>query len=372
MYSRKGRDGNFNSIAERQERISLPEVTMMLKDHGAYPRLISKDELAQLVRLVIMKTDGARASDLTMLSFQQFTVFIPQLAFLCFSRPPVDKSSFPPVACLQALIETFEQATRDRGKSTALYEDPDASTFADRELMRALEEKCAEDPTYPVPEGYRKVVERAPRLRFEVPECARQLLGEPRVVAVELLDEIVNAAIGTHFLEPLITFEERHRIKQAIRKTGPKNVSKGPSYMEKIEKIEESKRATPVAHLSAAEKRAAALEIKPKLSLALKLQVTKQDLKNRPHFQEVAEVFEEMLQACEKGLDRLPPRANRAPGQRTNQAKLQKEFEAAESKKEEARRERVRLERNDELKKQIKDSNYGGRGQPIGLYNMRK
>jgi hypothetical protein len=69
LYSRKGRDGNFGSIAERQEKISLPEVTMMLKDHGAYPRLINKDELAQLVRLVTMKTEGGHASDLTGLSY---------------------------------------------------------------------------------------------------------------------------------------------------------------------------------------------------------------------------------------------------------------------------------------------------------------
>jgi len=61
--------------------------------------------------------------------------------------------------------------------------------------------------------------------------------------------------------------------------------------------------------------------VKPKINLALKLQVTKQDLKNRPHYQEVAEVFEEMLQACEKGLDVLPPRLNRAPGQVHNEAK---------------------------------------------------
>jgi hypothetical protein len=42
-------------------------------------------------------------------------------------------------------------------------------------------------------------------------------------------------------------------------------------------------------------------EIKPKLQLAQKLQVMKQDLKTRPHWQEVAEVFEEMLGALEKG-----------------------------------------------------------------------
>jgi hypothetical protein len=47
--------------------------------------------------------------------------------------------------------------------------------------------------------------------------------------------------------------------------------------------------------MSAADKRREALEVKPKISLALKLQVTKQDLKNRPHFQEVAEVFEEII-----------------------------------------------------------------------------
>jgi hypothetical protein len=76
--------------------------------------------------------------------------------------------------------------------------------------------------------------------------------------------------------------------------------------------------------MSAADKRKEALEVKPKLNLALKMQVTKQDLKNRPHYQEVAEVFEEMLQAAEKGLDHLPDRRNRAPGQITNEGKLQK------------------------------------------------
>ena len=61
-----------------------------------------------------------------------------------------------------------------------------------------------------------------------------------------------------------------------------------------IEQIE-SKKGSAYATMSAADKRREALEVKPKLNLALKMQVTKQDLKNRPHYQEVAEVFEEML-----------------------------------------------------------------------------
>ena len=64
-----------------------------------------------------------------------------------------------------------------------------------------------------------------------------------------------------------------------------------------IEQIESKKgfKSSAYATMSAADKRREALEVKPKLNLALKMQVTKQDLKNRPHYQEVAEVFEEML-----------------------------------------------------------------------------
>jgi len=60
-----------------------------------------------------------------MLDYQQFLQLIPQLAFLCFSRPPIDKSHLPPVESVRALLEQWEDATRARGKSTALYEDPD-------------------------------------------------------------------------------------------------------------------------------------------------------------------------------------------------------------------------------------------------------
>ena len=62
----------------------------------------------------------------------------------------------------------------------------------------------------------------------------------------------------------------------------------------KTEEVKE-KKASALANMSAADKRKMDLEVKPKINLALKMQVTKQDLKNRPHYQEVAEVFEEML-----------------------------------------------------------------------------
>jgi hypothetical protein len=68
----------------------------------------------------------------------------------------------PYVESMKAMLAQWEKATKERGKSTQLFEDPDLSIFTDKELIKALEEKCRTDPTYPVPEGYRKVTEKNP------------------------------------------------------------------------------------------------------------------------------------------------------------------------------------------------------------------
>lgn len=159
-----------------------------------------------------------------------------------FSRPPIDKSAFPPIASLHQLLTTFEEATRARGKNTDIYKDPDVSNFADKELIRALEVKCREDANFIVPEGYRKVTEKTAVFKYEVPKCAKDLLGPSKVIATELLDMILEKAVGTHFLEPLITFEQEVKVKPAIANK-PK-IPAGHSYMDKIvrKEVEEPKK----------------------------------------------------------------------------------------------------------------------------------
>lgn len=100
--------------------------------------------------------------------------------------------------------------------------------------------------------------------------------------------------------------------------------------------------------------------------------MTKQDLKNRPHYQEVAEVFEEIIQATEKGLFYLPPRLNRAPGQVNNEAKAQRAQWEKEDMERQAQKEALRKKRDDHVKKVIKESNYGGRELPIDQYKKLK
>ena len=216
-----------------------------------------------------------------MLDYNQFLQFIPQLAFLAFSRPPIDKSSLPSVESLRALVKQFEEATRGRGRSTALYDDPDQSGFADRELVAALDQKLKDDPTYPVPEGFRKVTEKEPIYEYKLPDCAAAILTEGQVLVTEVVDGILFGALGIHFLEPQVKFKVSVKVKPTIAKAKKQsNPAEALSYMKKADKnIEEAqyqtKKITAFALMSAADKRKEALEVKPKLNLALKMQVTK-------------------------------------------------------------------------------------------------
>ena len=123
------------------------------------------------------------------------------------------------VESMQSLLDQFEQGTRERGKSTALYEDPDlAGAFADRELITALDKKLNEDPTYPVPEGFRKQIEKVPKYTYLVPDCIASHMKTSQKISTELMDDILFEAIGIHFLEPLVSFETKYKVKPAIAK----------------------------------------------------------------------------------------------------------------------------------------------------------
>jgi hypothetical protein len=65
----KGR-ANFDEIKNKLSQISLAEITKMLRDHNTYPQLLTKDELASLIRLINMQTKSENSSDLTMLDWE--------------------------------------------------------------------------------------------------------------------------------------------------------------------------------------------------------------------------------------------------------------------------------------------------------------
>lgn len=125
--------------------------------------------------------------------------------------------------------------------------------------------------------------------------------------------------------------------------------------MKKVEKSARPSQNTlnPYASLSALDKLKLQQEVKPELNITLKLEVARAPIKERALFQDVAEVLEEVLQASEKGLKKLPPRLNRAPGQVWNEAKQKREEDTRKEKAFEINREDVRKKRDQQLKEEL-------------------
>ncbi len=151
-----------------------------------------------------------------------------QLAFFCFTRPPKDLSTLPPIETVRALVAHFEVATRSRGLNPVLYEDPDATGLGDRQLVKALNDKLQSDPGYPIPEGFFKVMERTPVYEYRVPKSMYAVdeegvitdggqLSEATVLGVEVLDGFLNELFGVHILEPLVSFQELLKVRPVIR-----------------------------------------------------------------------------------------------------------------------------------------------------------
>ena len=180
---------------------------------------------------------------------------------------------------------------------TKIYEDAEP---ADKELLDALNKELqAEGASFEVPDGYKCETLKEPQITYGIPSCLRNALSESQIIASEVVDQMLFDKFGFHFLEPFVNFKS----KQSVRETP--------------------------------------LLIKPDhdLPVPLKLQVIKRENKQRPRYNQVAGVLNEILNALESGqtdghLKRLEPKApiqNRAMVQKLEAAKEQEEAERKRS-----------------------------------------
>jgi hypothetical protein len=156
----------------------------------------------------------AKRHDLLHLDFQGYVAFMIQFALNGYSRAPQDLRHFPPVESLKALVKRFEKATRDKGQSTLLYDNPE--NHDDSEVVKAVNEKLQTDPNYPVPEGYLKIKEKTAVYQYTLPPQCEDILGNGAFHATQILDELVNELFGIHFIEPTVTYVETLKLKKAI------------------------------------------------------------------------------------------------------------------------------------------------------------
>ena len=90
------------------------------------------------------------------------------------------------------------------------------------------------------------------------------MLSEAQVLGVEMLDSFLNDLFGFHILEPLVTFEEKLKVRPLV-KNQYKPQAEALNYMKKVEKKIKplESQLNDKAKMSAHEKRKNDQEIKP-------------------------------------------------------------------------------------------------------------
>ena len=83
--------------------------------------------------------------------------------------------------------------------------------FADRKVIKELNQRIEADPKYPLPDGYYKVKEK--EIKYEYKLNDYQGIPESVIMATEILDELINAKFGIHIMEGIMTFEESVKVK---------------------------------------------------------------------------------------------------------------------------------------------------------------
>ena len=68
-------------------------------------------------------------------------------------------------------------------------------------MLALLNEKVSENPSYPLPDGYRKIQELVIEESYSIPEALG--IEESEKVSMEILDSVFNDALGIHILRPV-------------------------------------------------------------------------------------------------------------------------------------------------------------------------
>lgn len=147
---------NFDKLKNKYDHINLAELRKMLDDYGFdKKKFLTKDELQTLVKLVNFKV--MKKFEPRQLEFDGFKEWILQTAIYMYTKPgPNDYSAFPALKHLELLVEKMKKEATLKGQNTILFDDPDAISISDPDLLIALNKKLEQDPDYPVPEGFTK------------------------------------------------------------------------------------------------------------------------------------------------------------------------------------------------------------------------
>ena len=333
----------FDALKQKTEIITLGELTKVFKDHNVTHVMMSREDLATILRLVNSQSGKIDIYNLTFEGFQECFV---QAAIYIYSKPPKILSNLPLVESVKELVKHFEKVAETRGENTVLYTTPDVTTLGDKDLLKELNKMIKINPNYPLPEGYRKVTEKEANFVFKIKPSIEKHISESKKVVLEIIDEIIyNKVLGVHIIEPLLEFEMKAKVYPDIVK--PQKQSLPPRYMEAVEKKVKAKDQIIQKNTEAQLKKRIIEDNTRKLPGNMKLIVSQFPKDTRETAKEVAGILDEMIEAVENN------RKNLVKKEKYNKVLKNKEIHEEEVKRKDITKEVKRRVRHNFLKQKI-------------------
>ena len=202
----------FESAAEKKSTLAEGELYKLLKEQGVTTSLMSFEEFGMLIKAFCLKYKKPQIR----INFSEFQEVLIQVSVFVYSRPPKDFSHLPPALSLKYLFEHFRLSSVEKGISTKFYDEPDPG-IGDKEVVKKLNLLLEKDPNTPLPEGYKRVIEKEIEISYQIPHILN--LSESQKVAVEVLDGLISKSMAFHILEPMITVKSVTRARGILFKT---------------------------------------------------------------------------------------------------------------------------------------------------------
>lgn len=172
---------NFEDLNKKLQTITSAELIKMLREHHVTNRIISKTKVTDVIRKI--HPDSSPLA----LTYGLYVDFMIQLAYIIYTNSPFNMIYLSPADSLVKLIKFFEEAARSKGQSTLLYEDPDLTSRGDK-MLKELNRRIKVNPSYSLPEGYTKVVEKDFTYEYTLPDYYN--ISEGQRVSMMVLDSL--------------------------------------------------------------------------------------------------------------------------------------------------------------------------------------
>ena len=323
---------SFDALKNKHEQMSLTEFRKMLNEHQISTSMINRDELTMLFRLINLKH---KKPTLTTVTYEEFLEAIIQTAILVFSKPKKGVSQLPFVETVKELMKTFKEADVVNGENILLYTDPNAAALlaADKELIKELNKRIEKSPDEPLPEGYKKVVEKEMDFIYDIQSPIILKKHDKLNVCCEILDDILFKEFNIHFIEPFAKITEKTRVKQ--QKSLYEGKQKSLAIIQQTKK--EDKKFSPK---------------RKKLTPKIKLLIAELPEEIKEIGDEVGSVLEDIIKAVETGQTSI---LLCGAAKEKNKNIMKKKLWEEENKKLEEEREKKRNARHKEIKQKVEE-----------------